>query len=160
MTTSERSAGTGKEFTGRKMLILTVSAFAVIIGVNVVMAFKAISTFPGLEVDNAYVASQTFDAERRAQEALGWTAGVEADGETFRLTLIDSDGNAVRPESLSVMIGRSTERNDDQTPELIFDGEAWTAPVELAGGYWQVWLKAVAADGTAFRQRLDLTVRG
>ena len=61
------------EITGKHVLAITVSAFAVIIGVNVVMAWKAISTFPGLEVKNSYVASQTFDADRAAQQALGWT---------------------------------------------------------------------------------------
>ncbi len=50
------------------------SAFAVIIAVNLVLAFKAVRTFPGLEVENSYVASQTFDAERTAQEALGLDA--------------------------------------------------------------------------------------
>ena len=48
--------------TGRKVLLIAVVAFGVIIGVNVLMAVKAISTFPGLEVQNSYVASQVFDA--------------------------------------------------------------------------------------------------
>ena len=48
------------ELTGKHVLAITVSAFAVIIGVNVLLAVKAVSTFPGLEVDNSYVASQGF----------------------------------------------------------------------------------------------------
>ena len=39
-----------REITGRHVLFFTVGAFGVIIAVNLVMAFKAISTFPGLEV--------------------------------------------------------------------------------------------------------------
>ena len=50
-----------------------VAAFGVIIGVNLVLALSAVRTFPGLEVKNSYVASQTFDERRAAQEALGWT---------------------------------------------------------------------------------------
>ena len=74
-----------RELTGRHVLGITVTAFAVIIGVNLVLAYKAVSTFPGLEVANGYIASQTFDAERKAQVALGWTAVPEyRDG---RLTL-------------------------------------------------------------------------
>ncbi|MDZ4134978.1 MAG: FixH family protein, partial [Paracoccaceae bacterium] len=42
------------ELTGRKVLVITVSAFAVIIGVNLLLAYKAVSTFPGLEVKNSY----------------------------------------------------------------------------------------------------------
>ena len=47
----------GKELTGRKVLAITVGFFAVIIAVNLFMAFKAVGTFPGLEVKNSYVAS-------------------------------------------------------------------------------------------------------
>ena len=60
--------------TGPKAFAIFSSFFVVIIAVNVVMACQAVHTFPGLEVENSYVASQTFDAERQAQEALGWTA--------------------------------------------------------------------------------------
>ena len=57
------------ELTGKHVLGITVGAFAVIIGVNVLLAVKAVSTFPGLEVDNSYVASQGFDKRKAAQEA-------------------------------------------------------------------------------------------
>ena len=66
--------------TGPKAFAIFSSFFVVIIGVNVVMAYQAIHTFPGLEVDNSYVASQTFDAERKAQEALGWNAHAAVQG--------------------------------------------------------------------------------
>ena len=49
--------------TGRKVFFITAGAFAVIIGVNVTMAVLAVGTFPGLEVKNSYVASQSFDAK-------------------------------------------------------------------------------------------------
>ena len=38
------------EITGRQVFLVTAGAFAVIITVNVVMAWQAVSTFPGLEV--------------------------------------------------------------------------------------------------------------
>ena len=62
-----------REITGKHVLFFTVSAFAVIIAVNLTMAYKAVSTFPGLEVDNSYVASQGFNARKAAQEAVGWS---------------------------------------------------------------------------------------
>ena len=61
------------ELTGKHVLVITVSAFAVIIAVNLLLAYKAVSTFPGLEVQNSYVASQVFDTDKAAQLALGWT---------------------------------------------------------------------------------------
>ena len=56
-----------KELTGKKVLMILIGAFGTIIAVNVFMAYKAIGTFPGLEVKNSYVASQSFDAERGAR---------------------------------------------------------------------------------------------
>ena len=54
-------------------------AFGVIIAVNLTLAFQAVRTFPGLEVKNSYVASQSFEQERRdqvdAQPAEGRVAG-------------------------------------------------------------------------------------
>ena len=42
-----------RELTGRHVLAITLTAFGVIIAVNLMMAFKAVSTFPGLETPNS-----------------------------------------------------------------------------------------------------------
>lgn len=146
--------------TGRKVLVITVAAFAVVIGVNVLMAVKAIQTFPGLEVKNSYVASQVFDAERRAQQALGWTlTHAYADG-TLRLGFRDRAGRPVQVERLSAVVGRTTEAADDLHPVFDWTGEDYVAPARLAPGKWMILLEAFAADGTRFHQRLDLFVEG
>lgn len=148
-----------RPLTGRKVLAITVSAFAVIIGVNVLMAFKAVSTFPGLEVPNSYVASQTFDANRKAQAALGWTLDESyADG-TLRLAFRDAGGLPVRVERLSAVIGRTTESAQDMRPDFVWANGDYVAPVTLEPGKWMILLEAFAADGTRFHQRLDLFVK-
>jgi nitrogen fixation protein FixH len=149
-----------RPLTGRKVLAITVSAFAVIIAVNVLMAFKAVSTFPGLEVRNSYVASQVFDAERKAQEALGWTLTEGyADG-LLRLSFRDRDGLPVAVERLSVIVGRTTEAAQDQHPDFAFQNGDYVASVALEPGKWMILLEAFASDGTRFHQRLDLMVKG
>ena len=58
-------------FTGRHMLAVVFAFFAAIIAVNLVMAFLATGTFPGLVVKNSYVASQGYNqrlAETRSHE--------------------------------------------------------------------------------------------
>ena len=55
---------------GHHVLIMFVGGFSIIIAVNMTLAFNAVSTFPGLETKNSYVASQSFDADRAAQEAV------------------------------------------------------------------------------------------
>lgn len=66
-------------FTGKHMLAVLVGGFGIVVGVNLVMARAAISTFGGLVVENSYVASQNFNGwleEAREVEALGWTVNV------------------------------------------------------------------------------------
>ena len=60
------------KLTGWHVLGIFGGAFGVIIGVNIALAVNAVSTFPGLEVANSYVASQTFDKRRAAQDKAGW----------------------------------------------------------------------------------------
>lgn len=146
------------ELTGRHVLGITVGAFAIIIGVNVVMAVQAVRTFPGLEVANGYVASQTFDADRKAQEALGWTAVPEYRDGKLTLALTDAEGLPALVTSLDVLVGRATEAKDDVRPEMVRLAGVWEADLALARGKWMLKLEAVAADGTVFRQRLDLFV--
>lgn len=144
--------------TGPKAFAIFASFFVVIIAVNVTLAVQAVRTFPGLEVENSYVASQLFDRERDAQEALGWTARVSATSKGVRLVLRDRAGAPVADATVAAEVGRPTTRTEDQVLDLAFDGDAWTAPATLAPGRWQLRLRATAADGTAFRQDLTLEV--
>ena len=147
-----------KPFTGRKMFIITASAFGVIIAVNFVMAALAIGTFPGLETKNSYVASQKFDRDRAAQLALGWRVSAEVLDGTLRLTILDTNGKPVEPTAIDATLGRATHVGDDQTPTFSFDGQRHVAPVELAPGNWNLRLVATSEDGTEFRQRVVIYV--
>jgi nitrogen fixation protein FixH len=147
--------------TGRKVLVFTVAAFSVIIAVNVLMAYQAVKTFPGLEVSNSYVASQTFDVERSAQQALGWTLVPEYDAtaKELRLAFTDKAGYPAELSNLDVLVGRTTEARQDVRPEFVRESGVFVAKVELPMGRWMMQVEALAPDGTAFRQRINLTVR-
>jgi nitrogen fixation protein FixH len=146
--------------TGRKVFAITASFFGLIIGVNGVLAYQAVSTFPGLEVKNSYVASQTFDAERAAQNGLGWALEVTAERDAVTLAFTGADGLPVRPQSLTATIGRATEALDDSVPAFAYAAGHYTAPVSLDPGKWVLRVEALAADGTPFRQRIALFVKG
>lgn len=134
------------------------SAFSVIIAVNLTLATQAVRTFPGLEVKNSYVASQSFDADRKAQEALGWDVGAKVDAGTLRLTVDDAAG-PVQPQITRATLGRATHVGDDLSPVFVHDGTAFVADVgTLAPGNWNLRFEAVAADGTVFRQRIVIRV--
>ncbi len=148
-----------KEFTGRKMLILTVSAFGVIIAVNLFMAYNAISTFPGLEVANSYVASQNFDKELKAQLALGWDVSARLEGGQLFISIRDDNGAPVKVREIGGILGRATETLEDSEPAFTFDGADYVAPVKLRRGNWNYRMTAVALDGTKFHQRIVLHVK-
>lgn len=148
------------ELTGKHVLAITVSAFAVIIGVNVLLAYKAVSTFPGLEVDNSYVASQGFNTRKAAQEALGWTMTPGYQDGRMTLAFLDRAGRPVAVSELQVLVGRTTEAKDDTFPAFLRDGDLYAADLPLAKGKWMVKVTATSADGTLFEQRSELFVRG
>ncbi len=146
-----------REFTGRHMAAVTVGAFGVIIAVNLFMASKAVGTFSGVEAQNTYYASQNFDRNRKAQQALGWqVADSYRDGQ-LALSFTHGDTPAAVAD-LTVVVGRSTQRASDQIPVFIRDNGRFIAPLELAPGKWLLRIEAVAEDGTRFRQSRQLFV--
>lgn len=149
-----------REITGKHVLIGTVSAFSVIIGVNVFMAYSAISTFPGLEVKNSYVASQSFNADKASQEALGWTIDATDKNEKLYVTITGADGLPVQVASIAGTLGRATNTSQDQAPEFTFDGTSYVANTgALAAGNWNYRMVATAFDGTPFKQRVVIHVK-
>ncbi|MCF6272672.1 MAG: FixH family protein [Rhodobacteraceae bacterium] len=147
-----------KEFTGKKMLLVMLSFFGVIITVNMFMAFSAVSTFPGLEVKNSYVASQEFNDRKRAQLALGWEVEFYSEGDEAVLVLKDAAGETVIPASITAKIGRPTSDVEDQTLDFRLVGEVYRAAAILPAGPWRLFLDAVAQDGTRYKKRLRLLV--
>jgi nitrogen fixation protein FixH len=144
--------------TGPKAFAIFSSFFVVIIAVNLVLAVQAVRTFPGLEVKNSYVASQSFEAERRAQEALGWTTAARIEDGELILTVEGPDGRPVATAEVAAVLGRATMRDEDQALAFFFNGLDWRAPVAVGPGQWHLALDLKAADGTPFRQRHDLLV--
>jgi nitrogen fixation protein FixH len=146
----------GRELTGRGVLMITLGAFSVIIGVNLVMAYVAIDTFPGLEVRNSYVASQGFNDRQARQRALGWTTEADLTGGQLRLQITDADGSAAAVSSLEVTLGRPTTAREDFVPDLQLVDGVYVADVDVDYGNWNLHIEALAEDGTEFTQRLGL----
>jgi nitrogen fixation protein FixH len=147
-----------RKLTGWHALAIFGGCFAVIISVNLVLAYSAVKTFPGLEVKNSYVASQEFDVRRAEQEALGWNVYAEAKGGLLILSIKDDQGKPVQAGSLDAVLGRATHVQDDRTPEFAFDGRAYVARETLAPGNWNIRMKAMSLDGVPFEQRVVLHV--
>ena len=148
-----------RELTGRKVLLIFVSFFGVVFAVNFLLAYQAVATFPGVEARNSYQASQTFEADRSAQLALGWDVSAELEGEELVLRIIGPDGQPVQVAELTATLGRATHVNDDRTPQFAYYNGAYRAAEPLGPGNWNLRMHAVAEDGTPFRQRIVIYVR-
>lgn len=151
-----------RPFTGWHMLALACSFFGVIIAVNVLLAYKAISTFPGLEVNDSYVASQTFDQEKAAQEALHWhlKQGYDHAKDQLRLEFTDAAGKPVTLKDIDVLVGRPTEAAQDQHPQMLQGADgAYVSASSLPIGKWMLQIVAHAQDGTLYQARTFFYVR-
>lgn len=146
---------TERRITGTHVLIGFVSAFGIIISVNLYLAFSAVKTFPGLEVRNSYVASHDFNVRKAAQEALGWEISADHKDGVLSLSITDANG-PVQVQSLTATLGRATTVADDLSPDFTFNGSAYVAPVDLVDGNWNIRMVALAPDGTTFEQRVIL----
>ncbi len=150
----------GFRMTGRKVVGIFISIFAVVFSVNIFMAYSAVSTFPGLEVANSYVAGRGFDERMAAQRALGWEVAVEVAPEAVHIHFTDAAGNPVEVAQMQATLGRATHTRDDIEPEFTYYRGTFTAPVSLDTGNWNLRLHARAPDGTAFQQRISFDHSG
>ena len=143
-----------KTLTGRHVLLMFVSGFGIIIAVNAALAVNAVRTFPGLEVPNSYIASQTFQTRLEAQQALGWTADATYRDGQLRLSITDAAGRPVPARDLRAHISRPTEARSD----LDIDLASGAARIDLAEGIWRLDISAVAPDDTQFEKALLLEI--
>jgi nitrogen fixation protein FixH len=122
------------------------------------LIFSAINTFPGLEIKNTYDASQTFDKERAAQTRLGWKLQTSFDGTRVSLNIRDRQGRSPALKSLIATVGRATFDSADVVLDFPQTQSPYSMPISLLKGKWELRIKAIAADGTPFRQRLPIWV--
>ncbi|MFN3259148.1 MAG: FixH family protein [Pikeienuella sp.] len=154
------NANTGKPLTGRFVFFCFAGAFGAILAANIALAVAAVGSFPGIEVKNGYVASQSFERERAAQVALGWSAKADyADGRLV-IRVTDRMGDPAPLADFALRIGRPTTEAFDVTPEITETATMESAEIELAPGLWRLDVKATGRGGESFRQHLVIEVKG
>ena len=155
-----RRSRTPKPLTGRKVVLLLVAFFGVVIGVNLVMMRLAIQTLPGTEVDSAYSASLVYGREITAahdQNARNWKvdAHVERNGQggaTLQIEARDDNGRPMSGLKFQGRFERPTDRRADLPVVLaevgigVYRGSA----LAMAPGQWDLVLEGVAAGQRMF----------
>ena len=157
-----KSLASPKPLTGRKVLVMLLAFFGVVIGVNMIMMRLAIQTLPGTEVDSAYSASLAYENEiaaARDQNARNWKVDAHiqrgADGgATLQVEARDAGGKPMSGLTFQGRFERPTDRRADQPVELaemgigIYRGSA----LAIAPGQWDLVL-----EGTSSGQRMFLS---
>lgn len=140
----------GRPLTGRGVLLMAVAFFGVIIAVNITMATLAVGGFPGLVTDNPYVEAQKYDAEQKAEKALGWSFDfVWGDG-ALRVAVVGPDGARVRGLELTARVGRPATLAEDREVAFAEDGAGYAVSLALPAGMWRADLSAARADGAVY----------
>ncbi len=153
MTMPVRARG---EFTGRHMLFAMIAFFGTVVAVNLTLATFARSSWTGLVVANAYVASQQFNeraAEGRAQAALGWRGEFAIAGGQVSYALFDASGSPVALRGVQVKFRRPAYEAEDHALVLkpaSVGSFASTGPVP--DGLWIVEIDADAGAAHPYRE--------
>ena len=129
-------------FTGWHMLLGISAFFAVVIAVNVTMAFYASSSWSGLVVENTYVASQQFNGKAAAMKAMA-ASGVEGafslKGSEIRYEIHDKGGAPAIIDDVTLSFKRPVGDHEDFSLTLRKTGEGrFEADHEVASGDWIV----------------------
>jgi nitrogen fixation protein FixH len=124
---------------GRHVLMMMLSFFGVIVAVDSFMIYRAVSTFGGLETQDAYKKGLAYNQRisRDAEQArAGWKDTVEVGGAPphLRIALRDHAEAAVAGKRLVAKVGRPATDRFDMTIDL----------AETVGGVYEAALPAVA----------------
>jgi nitrogen fixation protein FixH len=137
--------------TGRHVALALVLFFAVVIAVNLTLAWFSARSWTGLVVPNSYVASQNYNARleaAREQQARGWREKVDyADG-WLNLEVYDREGRPVLLDHVCADIGRpAADLQDREIPLDYIGGARYGAAAQLDNGIWQLVILGESGEG-------------
>ena len=166
-TVTERSNRPPREVTGRIVLICLLAFFGLVAAMNAVLIRLAVSTFGGVETENAYQAGLNFAREIAAaetQDALHWQvkATVSAGPETTVVELVarDAEGRPLAGLDANALLVHPTDRRGDIVVPLnertagMFQGQ-----VAAAHGNWTLVIDLLRDGTRVFRSRNRVFLR-
>jgi len=139
---------------GWHVLVILITFFAVVIGVDVGFSIVAVRTFPGEDIKNSYVQGNQYNetlADRARQSRLGWRAQtrflLSAGAPAVALTLRDRDGRPIEGAVVTGRLRRPATTAQDRA--LTFaagpDGRYVATSAGLAAGVWDLDARATKA---------------
>ena len=151
-----------RQFTGWHMLVVMLSFFALIIGVNVYFAVVAMRSWTGLVVEDSYASGQDYNEKvqrTEAQLALGWTSTLTYAAGTFSFGLLDGKGAPLAASDVSAQITRPLGDRDVKLIALQSQPDgSFSAPIALGSGAWNVVVIAHTTPHGAYERRDQIIV--
>lgn len=125
----------------------------VVVLVNMVLVYYAVSTFTGVTVTRSYEQGRHYDAviaEAARQDALGWQAEVTLAGGRLAVTATDREGRPLAGRVEGVLL-RPLEGTEIPLTFAPTGGGRWAAEMQAPQpGQWEARLTLFGADETAF----------
>jgi nitrogen fixation protein FixH len=149
------------------VLICFVAFFAVVAGVNAIMIRAAVSTFGGVEMDNAYQAGLAFAREiaaAQAQDALHWDVRAKvsagATATDVEVSAVDATGARLTGLEASARLVHPADKRSDHVVALREAGPGhFIGSTDVVAGQWELVLE-LSRDGTrVFRSRNRVFMR-
>lgn len=169
MTGNDASGGRKpREITGGMVLAALIAFFGVVMTVNFVMARFAVSTFGGVETENAYQAGLAYSKEEEAaarQASLGWQVEVHvenlgANARQITARVVDEAGRPLSDLQPSIRLVHPTDARKDALLVLVGVGDGRYRGETLApDGQWDLEIDFTQAGQRVFRTKNRIILR-
>lgn len=149
-----------RPLTGKTVLILLLSFFGVVVGVNMTMMRIAINTLPGTDVDSAYSASLAYTSEisaARSQSERHWRVEArltrQSGGDaTLTLAANDAQGKPLRNVEFTGRLERPIDKRGDRRIVLAQAGEGKFVgkASDVSAGQWDLVIEGDTSGQRVF----------
>jgi nitrogen fixation protein FixH len=150
-----------RPLTGRIVLLYIVAFFSVVMSVNGVMIYEALSTMTGVDTDSAYQAGRMFErdvAMAKAQDSRHWHVNAQItpspSGARLEVTAYDEAGRPLTGMQASAAFQRPTDRRLDRDVELVEDSPGkFSGSAEINAGQWDLVIEISLRGEQLFRSK-------
>ena len=167
-TSTEGGFRKGREFTGRTVLLILLSAFGLVSMVNAIMVHFAISTFGGLETESSYKAGLAFRSEEDAaarQAALGWSVDVSiappvGSERKMVMEVRDRAGTPLNGLEIQARMVHPTDARQDVNVAMVGLGRGrYSGEATAHAGQWDLLLDLAQGGERKFRSKNRIVVK-
>lgn len=165
--TLKEAASTARILTGRMVLAILVVFFAVVIGVNVLMARLAAQTFRGLASNHAYAEGLAYNREieaAHAQDALGWRVSgavtrIAPGRSRIAVSQSDASGQPTGDAQVDLQFLHPVDRARDKALTLTMEKPGlYTGEIDIAPGHWGLALRVMQNGQVAFQSQNKIEI--